>query len=196
MKYILLLLILTTQLTNASAQLNKATWLIGGNGSLYSYNENYTAPSINVTAKYTNIDISANIGYFFADKFAGGLRPYFLSEKGESSGGGRTNNLKFTVGPFARYYFLASDKQFNIFSDACYQFGTNMNKGGGDDDGKFNVFSAMTGVEAFFNSAVGIELAIGYSKKITTLGNSGGILKSDKNGFQASIGFQFHLTKD
>ena len=38
-------------------QMSKNTWLVGGNGSLYSYNINYTYPTGSGTGRNTNIDL-------------------------------------------------------------------------------------------------------------------------------------------
>jgi hypothetical protein len=175
-------------------QLTKNTWLVGGSGSLYSYNEDFTSTNTNFTAKYTSIDITAGVGYFVIEKLASGLRPYLSSFKGESLGGGRNDNIKLAIGPFLRYYFLKPDKLFNILGDVSYQFGINNDKAS-NDRGKFNIFSFMGGVEAFFNSSVGIEVLVGYSQKNITIENSLSSLNSSKKGFQTSIGFQFHLEK-
>jgi hypothetical protein len=191
--FFFLLIVLSFQ---SFGQLEKGTWLAGGTGSLYSYNEDFTSTNASFTAKYTSIDISTGVGYFVIDKLASGLRPYLSTFKGESSGGGSNNNLKFTIGPFIRYYFLNPDKQFNILGDVSYQFGINNNKGGNNDKGKFNTFSFMGGIEAFFNSSVGIEVLLGYSQKVITIDNSLSSLNSNKRGFQTSIGFQFHLVKN
>lgn len=194
MKLLLINLTLLFISTSSFAQLDKGTWLAGGTGSFYSYNEDYTAPSVDVTAKYTSIDLSASIGYFLADKFSAGLRPYFSSFKGESSGGGTTNSYRLAVGPFVRYYFLKADKQFNILGDASYQFGLNQDLGSLHEKGKFNTLSFMAGMEVFFNSAVGLEMLLGYRNQIASINGSSGY-NSNKKGFQVSIGFSFHLEK-
>jgi hypothetical protein len=175
--------------------LTKKTWLVGGAGSLYSYNEDYTFPLAIGTAKYTSVDLSASVGYFFVNKFSAGLRPYLSIYKGSSSGGGSANNLKLAVGPFARYYFLKEDKQFNLLVDASYQIGINQEKNGNNPKGKFNTLSLMTGAEVFFNSSVGLEFLIGYKHQIASYDNSPSAYTSDRKGFQTSIGFQFHLEK-
>lgn len=197
MKYILLLIV-TTQFTKANAQLNKGTWLFGGNGSLFSYNQSYTAPPPNpdFTGKFTSIDLSANVGYFFADKFAGGLRPYFSTYKGETSGGAIANELKFAIGPFARYYFLNTDRQFNILTDISYQVGINKLFSGDKPQGKYNTLSIMAGTEVFFNSAVGLEVLVGYKNLVASFENSPSAYKNTMQGFQTSIGFLFHLEKN
>lgn len=180
----------------SQGQLKKNTWLVGGSGSLYSYNEDYTGPSVHFTAKYTTLDLSASIGYFFANKLTGGLRPYMSIYKGKSSGGGSANDLKLAVGPFLRYYFLQENKQFNFLADMSYQFGINQARNGDNPKGKFNIFSVMAGAEMFFNSSVGLELLIGYKNQIVTFDNSPSAYSSNRKGFQTSIGFHFHLEKN
>ncbi|MDP1844417.1 MAG: hypothetical protein Q8K64_13450 [Sediminibacterium sp.] len=101
MKSILLFFVLLL-FKNVFAQIDKGTWVGGGCGNMYSYNDNYTAPSVNGTAKYTSLDVSASIDYFLFDKYSGGLQPYFSSFKGESSGGGTTNSYRLAIGPVAR----------------------------------------------------------------------------------------------
>jgi len=83
MKKIVLSLFLFVSFLTAKSQLSKGNWLVGGTGKLYSFNENYNSfppPGYNTEWKYTNIDLSASVGYFLADKITLGLRPGF-SEK-------------------------------------------------------------------------------------------------------------------
>lgn len=196
MKQLLLLFSLTFLYLNTNAQLTKKNWLVGGSGSFYSYNEDYSTASLNTTAKYTTIDIGASVGYFFIDKFAAGLRTGFSSYKGEvvNTPGG-TNQYKLSIGPFVRYYFLNKDKPFNILLDAGYQLGTNRFLGALHEKGKYNTLSIMSGSEIFFNSAVGIEILLGYTSKVLSIDNSQSASSNTKKGFQASIGFTFHLEK-
>lgn len=196
MKKLFLLLTLTTAYSMAQCQLDKGVWLAGGSGDLYSYNEEYTAPSVNFTGKYRSLDLSASIGYFFANKLTGGLRPYLSIYRGKSSEGGSANDLKVAGGPFLRYYFLKEDKQFNLLADISYQFGINEARNGDNPKGKFNIFSIMAGIEAFFNSSIGLELLIGYKNQLATFDNSPSAYSSNRKGIQTSIGFQLHLQKN
>lgn len=195
MKQLLLLLAISIISLNSIGQLTKNNWLVGGAGSFYSYNETYNSPTYNTTAKYTNIDISASVGYFLIDKVSAGLRSTFSSFKGESSGGGITNYYRLAIGPFARYYFLNPEKPFNLLADVSYQFGINKDMAGLAQKGKFNTFSIMGGTEVFFNTSAGFEILIGYAQKITSLENSPSASNSNKKGFQASIGLTLHLEK-
>lgn len=195
MKHLFLLLMLSAFYLQASCQLSKNTWLTGGAASFYTYHGTYTSPTINQKNKYTNIDLSASIGYFFMDKLAGGIRPYFSSTKGEIIGVGSTNGYRLAAGPFARYYFLNTEKPFNILGDVSYQLGINRNLGVLHEKGKLNTFSVMAGTEVFFNSTAGLEILLGYVNKISTIDNSPNASTSNQKGFQISIGFQLHLQK-
>jgi hypothetical protein len=99
------------------------------------------------------------------------------------------------VGPFARYYFLNTDKPFNILADVSYQFGYLQQLGLLHEKGKNNTFSAMGGTEIFFNSTAGMEILLGYINKTVSIENSPGAFKNSKSGFQVSIGFTLHLEK-
>ena len=191
MKYLILLLSGITLSFSAFSQLEKRTWLLGGSGNLYSYHEKFDFGSANYTAKYTIINLSASVGYFFSNKLAGGLRPYLFYQKGSSSGGGHTNDLKVAAGPFVRYYFLNEEKQFNLLADISYQLGINRMLTG-EEKGKISILSAMGGVEVFFNSSVGLEILVGYANWVTTINDNTGY-NSNKKGVQTSIGFHFHL---
>jgi hypothetical protein len=183
---------------NSFGQLDKQTWLVGGSGSFYTYNENYTSQNLNQTGKWTNIDLSVNVGYFLADKLSCGLRPSFSSYKGMWNGvQGGSNQYHLSVGPFARYYFLKVEKQFNILTDVGYQFGVNKFLGALHQSGKYNIFSAMTGIEAFFNSTAGAEILLGYVRKVVSIDDipSNAPFTDTKSGFQVSIGFQLYLIK-
>ena len=196
MKFILIITMYLFIPGTTLGQLNKSTWLIGGSGSFYSYNEDFTAPSVSYTGKYTNIDVSTSIGYFLANKFSAGLRPYLSIYNGTSSGGGNAKNTMYAIGPFVRYYFLKDEKEFNLLADLSYQFGINKANNGDKPKGKYNVFSAMAGTELFFNSSTGLEILLGYKSQLVTFENSPSAYRSKRNGFQASIGFQFHLQKN
>lgn len=182
------------------AQITKGIWLVGGSGSFYSYTEDYSNPTYNQTAKYTSIDIAASVGYFIIDKFAAGLRPSFSSYKGEVvrasvGSGGKTNSYRLAIGPFARYYFLNTDKPFNILIDASYQMGILQQLGALHEKGKNNTLSIMGGTEIFFNQTAGVEILFGYTKRILSIENSPSTFNNTKSGFQVSIGFTFHLEK-
>jgi hypothetical protein len=185
------------------AQLDKRTWLVGGNGNIDFYNQDFKADYDTFTTKQTKINIDFSIGYFIKDKLVAGLRPAFSLENGKLirnnlPDGGIYGKTRFYAGPFVRYYFLKKDKSFNIFSDLSYQFGVILNPTPTiKSKGLIKRFTASAGVELFFNSVVGMEILAGYKNNYEDTDYGNGYFYSDKkNSFQVNIGFQIHLQKD
>lgn len=191
MKAILLFLIAINLSFTVFSQITKKNWMVGGNGKLFSDNSDYSTDTYTYTAKLTQIDISASVGYFFIDKLALGLRPTFSSIKGKvtSTGGGTTNTQRYWAGPFARYYFLEKDKQFNLLADIDYQFGVLKS---GQRKGDLSAFNAFAGPVIYFNNCIGIEFLLGYTYNKEDVEDGSKIIHK---GFQTSIGFQIHLEK-
>lgn len=142
------------------------------------YNSNGT-----LMYKQTNLSISPSVGYFLKDKFAVGIRPSF-TYGGSTIRSGNSETI-FTVGPFVRYYFLKTDKVFNILTDGSYLY-TYF----GSSEVKQNTISLAAGPVVYFNSSVGLEFLIGYAS--TKVANYSG--RNDEPKF--SIGFQFNLEKE
>ena len=159
-------------------QLEKKTWLVGGNG-------NFTNKNYSDNSKTNSITINGNIGYFLNDKFVVGLKPGFTHQSAKNVNSRVFSNL-YQIGPFVRYYFLKKDAKLNLFSDISYQFGVvNSNNG---FNGSINKFISNAGFVLFFNTDVALEFTLGYS---TITNNT--VFKT--NDIQAGVGFQFHLTK-
>jgi hypothetical protein len=179
--------------SNSFAQLEKNTWLVGGNGRFQSYK--YSArPIYNYNdGKYKELNLNSFIGYFPIDKLAIGVKPSLELSKSVLSfgnGSGRTNNKIFYFGPFVRYYLLAKEKQINFLTDFSYQIGKR-NDLGENYDSNSSSYSLMVGTEIFFNTTSGIELLVGYSSKKERFNDGNEI----KKGLQINIGFQIHLIK-
>lgn len=183
MKNTFLLAIICLLITiKGNCQLTKGNFLIGGNASFSSTKFKNT-----LTSNYTltELNISPNIGYFFADKFAFGIRPgYSLTRN--NFGNTKSTFENFLIGPFARYYFLEKDKRINILSEISYQNITT--KSPGNAKTNINGFSFLLGPVLYFNSSVGMEFTLGYStaKYSKELSN---------NSLQVGIGLQIHLEK-
>lgn len=190
----LILFLLTTN--SIRGQLTKGHWLVGGSASFNSYKNEIFSNSYNENGKYTQIDLSPNVGYFFADRFALGLKTTFTSIKGEytvagGNGRGGSDNQRYLFGAFGRYYFLEEAKQTNLLVEASYQAG--IIRGTNNTKGNLNNFSISAGPVIYFNPSVGIEFLLGYvtnSEKYTSQ-----VLSENKKGFQLSIGLQIHLIK-
>ncbi len=198
MKHCILFSIWISLAIKSTAQLDKKNLLIGGSGSISSSIVNYTSTANNFKEKNSQIEISPSFGYFLVDKFAMGLKSTFYSlntKITEPLNGGKTNYKRFTVGPFARYYLLDIDKQFNILTQLSYQSGILSQRGALKENGKINEFSFLAGPEVFFNSSVGLEVLLGYKMSTEKLVNSQSPFKDERRGLQVSIGFQYHLEK-
>lgn len=176
-------------LFSAHGQLDKKSWLVGGNGTFYSYNENYSSPFYSSAGKFTQIDLSPVVGYFVAPKLALGIRPSFSSIKGKitSNGGGSTNVQRYWIGPFVRYYFLDKEKPYNLLADAGYRFGVYNSHGQKGDLRSFNI---LAGPVIYFNTSVGIEFLLGYASSVES---ADGGTKYSRKGFQIGTGIQINL---
>lgn len=175
----------------SKSQLTKGIWIAGGTASFYATQNKYSSTVANQTSDVVRLSINPSVGYFVADKFAIGLRPGYTKTKSQvnTSGGGNTNENRLDIGPFARYYLLQADKQFNILADISYQFGFYWFT---PTKGSRNTFSASAGTVVFFNSSVGLELLLGYYTQKERI-NDGINTINKQNGLQMTIGFQFHL---
>jgi len=176
-KKLLFIITIAVFSTNVNCQITKGNWLVSGS---LSFSRLQSSSEATLQFKQTNFQISPTIGYFLKDKFALGLRPSL-------SYGSNTianSSTAFNVGPFARYYFLNSEKIFNLFCEGSYSYGT---ISGGQ---KLNTYAFNAGPVLYFNSAVGLEFILGYSVS-KVIG-----FKGNNTAMQAGIGFQFHLERD
>jgi hypothetical protein len=190
-QFFLVLLLVATSFLAAKSQLAKGTWLVGGTGKFYTYNDKTSSSTFFTEARYTQIDISPSVGYFVIDKLAFGLKPTFSSLKGKviNPGGPITNGQRYWIGPFGRYYFLEQDKQYNIVTDISYQVGIYNASG---QRGNLSNFFASIGPVIYFNTSLGMEFLLGYNYTKEDVEAANKIITK---GFQIAVGFQIHLEK-
>lgn len=181
MKSILPILIILVISFSAKSQLTKGNWMISGSASISTLESSSTATA---QFKQTNIQLSSGVGYFLKDKFAVGLKPSI--SYGDNSVA--NSNTIIGIGPLVRYYFLNTDRVFNLFTEGSYSYGIITYKGG--ISSRSNGFSISGGSVIFFNSSVGLEFNIAYSTT-KVIGFTG-----TNNEIRFGIGFQFHLEKD
>jgi len=181
MKTIKLFFIATILFTiSANSQITKGNWMVGGNASFKSYkSENINTGNID---KNSYVELSPDFGYFFLDKFVVGAKANF----GYTGYEGGANGKSYSFGPFARYYFLKPEKTVNFFTQVNFGYGEYVNS----VNSKYPTrnYGFIAGSEIFFNSSVGLEMALEYNKanENSTLNNS---------FYQFTIGFQIHLEK-
>ncbi len=182
-KSILLFFIAFIFYNNAHSQITKGNWMIGGAASFRSSDYENVA---GFPSKQTLLQLSGEVGYFIIDKFALGLKPGYDRTEGNNP---RKIVNNYSVGPFARYYFLPVDRYVNIFSELSYQHGiqkTNQTSFVNNN----NDFSGVGGLPFFLILSVALEFTLGYSVYLYNY-NSGKV-----KSVIAGIGFHFHLEKD
>ena len=191
MKPIVLLFILFFLYNESEAQISKGNWLFGGSATYSSEKSKFSdgTPYIQRT-----VLITPNAGYFFKDKFAGGLKTSFRSYTTIYEVDDLNNvDYHLTAGPFVRYYFLENGSRFNFLVQGNYEWGTFTHK-----DGYYpnlthtdptSLWGLLGGPVLFLNTSVAVELLTGYSSY--ELGDN-----PERKTFQILIGLQFHLEKE
>ena len=169
-----------------SGQITQKNWLVGGNGSYSS------TKAQNSSGSYINrhLELDPNMGYFFADKIAGGVRAKLILDRyiwsSDSESDSKAESLG--LGPFLRYYLLPVDKIFNLFTEANYTY--NFVGFSSQHPSKSNAFGFMAGAVFFLNYNVGIEFTSGYTI-ITTMQSH-----TKQHRIQVGLGFQIHLERE
>jgi hypothetical protein len=176
MKKIFMVAVATILIQAGFAQVNQGQWLVGGNASFSS--AKYPA------LKTTSFEFSPNVGYFFIDNFAGGLRFDIQSVK-EKLGGVEEKASSTSIAPFLRYYFLPASQKVNVFADASYGFGS-MKFDGGESVG-ISGYSIMAGPAIFLSPNTALEVTVGYGSTKIEDDNE------RTNTFRFGVGFQIHL---
>lgn len=172
-----------------NAQIEKGSWIIGGNGSLSNTEANN--PNI-LFNRYLYINIDNNSGYFFKDKFAAGVKSSFSYTKIVTYGtyGNSISELKpiYGLGIYMRYYFLPLDKRINFLAELKYQ---RYFPGGKYISPKITHGLGITlGSVLFLNDVIGLEYTISYGSSPSF---SRGYFA---NTLQTGIGLQIYLTRD
>jgi len=195
----------------AFAQTQKGNMLVGGNIGFNSSSAKIKTESgsIKVESKgpsITNIYINPNIGYFFIDNLAGGLKLNvgLSSSKSRADGDKRSNaTTEFNVGPFLRYYYNLNEKSA-VFGEAFVGFGSTTTKekditGTSLPDLKTSGVSYGPGVgfAYFINENIGVEALLNYTfsvdKDESTLLGVTTTTRTSTGKFGLNVGFQLYL---
>ena len=181
MKKVLFATLLAVSASAAFAQsnINKGDWMVGGNASFDSEKDG--------DYKTTTISLSPNVGYFFINNFAGGLRAG-VSSSTFKFGSTKETESAFLLSPFVRYYFLPSTQKVNIFADGSFGFGqAKYEVAGIETEYNFTQFAISAGPAIFLTPATALEISLGYnSSKLEDA-------EDRSNSFGVNIGFQIHL---
>ena len=182
MKKIILFFITTgIFINNVNSQITKGNWMVGGSGLFSSQTEKLGT----LTAKGLYIKLSPNIGYFFIDKFAGGIKAGLNYSQVKYSGA-ESKTTQFAMGPFLRYYFLNVEKRINLLTEGSYLY--SHFSGNNTSSDSQNAFTFSAGPVVYFNSSVGLEMTLNYEHL-----NGAGI---SANTIYFGIGFQIHLERE
>lgn len=150
MKTLFFFLVLALSLS-LNAQITKGNWMVGGDVA-FSYSKSKSESVVD--NETLNVNLSPNIGYFFWDKFALGLRPEYTRSRTKSDSG--TSKFdRFVLSPFARYYFLKADNMINPFFETSYRISL-------VNEANSREFSAKGGIAIFLNSSVAFEVSLNY----------------------------------
>lgn len=166
----------------ANAQITKKNWMVGGD--TYFSSNNYKSETDE--SSYNDFRINPNVGYFFMDKLAGGLQMNLVFTNTDP-GNSDMKASSYGFAPYARYYFLETDKIINLFAEANYSF--RFGKFGRGDTINWNGYGVKAGTVLFFNSSVGIEFSLNYTD--TTRKSDDYKIKT----LLVGLGFQIHLER-
>lgn len=172
MKKALLFITLIALNFASMAQINQNNWMLGGSFAFSS------SEVMDITTKTTLF--SPNVGYFFLDKFAGGINGNLSALKVE----GEEILSTSMFGPYVRYYLFKNDSDFNMHFDGSYMFGAT--KAGGETFNQDGYELAVTPM-VFLNKHTALELRVSYGSVHTED-------ESERtNTFGLGVGFQIHL---
>ncbi len=185
--FTLLTLLLAITITSFT-QIKKGQFLTGGN---ISFESTKSESSINATNESNNFFLSPNIGYFFIDKMATGLRIDFRSYNFKTENL-QTHQINTSLSPYLRYYLLPIPKKVNVFIDVSYihsksKWSSDSNPGYFE---KAKGYYLSGGPSIFLTNQIALEFTLGY--KHSKSDNFG---ETRENRFNTGFGLQIHFEK-
>lgn len=170
----------------ANAQLKSGQLIAGGNVNYQHQTIEYDDYDI----KLTQFKFSPSAGIFVINKLATGVRV--------TMSGYRTRKFdtepfdlrsrNFALSPFARYYILPANKNYNLFADASFDFHKEVDKTSSPKRRYYGEgFSVSAGPVIFITPQIAAELAFGYSNKSINSYRTTSVF--------TTLGFQFHFRK-
>ena len=177
MKKIIFLLLVIVFSNHVTAQIKKGQWLVGGN--------------VNWTTTFTSygdstvIKIMPDVGYFFLDKLAGGLKisHTIVIPSHDSS----YSFSYFGFSPFLRYYILPVENTINVFAEVAYGWGGLNYNDFGDISHQWSI---SAGAAFFLNRHVALEAALSYTHTTERIPVNG-----NPKTLGLNLGFQVYLGK-
>jgi len=172
MKKNLLTLILATGLIVANAQTEKGDWMVGGNFSLNTSDNN------------TEVALTPDAGIFIINNLALGANLGFIYSKS-----GDVKVTSFGIGPFMRYYFTKAMVRPILHGNLNFLSQKTKILGLPSTTNNITSYFLGGGAAIFISDQVSIDGLIGYAN--SKIKNSG-----SKGGFALNIGFQVYLLRN
>lgn len=105
-KILLLTVFVSVFAYDSNSQIEKRNWIVGGIASYRSSEYNEVA---GLTSKQIIFQLSGNLGYYFINKFAIGIKPEYDRTEVKQNANHQVVN-SYGLGPFVRYYYLPIKK--------------------------------------------------------------------------------------
>ena len=189
MKKLLLSVLVLFSVSTLFAQINKGQYMAGGSFS-FKYDNGGLGNDLHVQT-FSGVP---KVGYFVADKLAGGLNISLTTYKNRSNGTTFTKSFGYSVAPFVRYYVLPTPNRFNVFAEGSYGWGQATSRQFPYGKEKYNTqsYSFSAGPVFFVTPNVAIEFNVGYYNNSVrgTKPSTGEIITK---GIQTGLGLQIHL---
>ncbi|MEI9810939.1 MAG: hypothetical protein WDO16_25360 [Bacteroidota bacterium] len=139
MKTIVSLLVLFTFSITTTAQIKKGQWMTGGIADFSHTSSDINLAGLDQENKAYSYRVAPGFGYFFMDKFCGGLRLNISGAKSTEQSNGLSASFIYIssaetktsgagISPFVRYYFLPVSAKLNLFADASYIYNSETTK--------------------------------------------------------------------
>lgn len=161
----------------SQAQISSGNALVGGT---VGYNSSKAGD-----AKTTVFNFSPNLGYFFINNLAGGLR-VDLQNSATDLGMLEVESSSTLVSPFLRYYVLPAAKKLNVFADVSAGFGSTKFEGVKNSSTALGV---AAGPVFFITRNAALEFQVGYTSIKTK------DVEERTANMGVGLGLQIHLGK-
>jgi len=202
-KLLPLFLMLLFMSSIAFAQVEKGKWFIAGYSNLgldIGKNKTKSGSTTTENYKYSNFNITPEVGYFVMDKLVAGLYIDFYRDAQKYDDGDKDFTTNFILGPFVRYYIMEY-KGLWPYVEGRVGFGTEnyTNNYNSDWESKYSYFTTKLGAGAtyFVTKHVGFDLFMGYDYDVWTDKTDSNNESKEKYGsFELNIGLVVTIGKN
>jgi len=170
LRFILLVCLVGSCSVQVNGQVEKNTWLIGGD-VVFSSTRQRSEASAGLTIN--SFKMVPAIGYFVIDQLAAGLKLGYSNILNRQSADHSNRNVIYSAGPFVRYYFLPASSPYNILinGECMYNLMRFTGRYPYPDNAvsrskaHSTAFAFDAGTVVFLNNVIGLELLMGYHRE-------------------------------